>query len=145
MKAYKDVAGVFTIGAGTTVYPDGTKVKEGDEITVDEAKEYLTHDLQYTITQVDALTTNAIEQHQFDALVSFAYSEGVALYKSSTLRRIINAHCNNYKAIAAEFLKWKYADHHVEMPGILRRRKAEAMLYVYGELKLYFLSNDNII
>jgi lysozyme len=144
LKAYKDSAGIWTIGCGTIVYPDGNKVKEGDVITVDEAFEYLMHDLQHTIANVDALTTDAIEQHQFDALVSFVYNEGIGSYKTSTLRQVINNNCSDYKIIATELLKWKYANH-VEQAGLLRRRKAEAMLYVYGELKFYFLNNDNII
>jgi lysozyme len=144
LKAYKDVAGVWTIGCGTIVYPDGNKVKEGDIITLDEANEYLQNDLQHAAKMVDVLTTDAIEQHQFDALVSFVFNEGETNYRLSTLRKRINENPKNFPAIVTEFLRWHYASHK-NCDGLTRRRKAEAMLYVFGELKFYFTNNDNII
>ena len=44
--AYRCPAGVWTIGIGTTIYPDGTPVKEGDRISYKKARNYLTHDLR---------------------------------------------------------------------------------------------------
>ncbi|MDF2791458.1 MAG: lysozyme, partial [Neobacillus sp.] len=45
LKAYDDGVGVWTIGIGTTVYPNGVKVKKGDTCTLDQAKSYFKHDL----------------------------------------------------------------------------------------------------
>jgi GH24 family phage-related lysozyme (muramidase) len=42
------------------------------------------------------------------------------------------------------FLMWKYDEGKIQ-PGLLRRRKAEAYLYVYGDLKFNFSPTDNII
>jgi lysozyme len=144
LKAYKDSANIWTIGAGTTIYPDGYRVKEGDVISPDEANDYLTHDLRHAIDTVDALTTDALEQHQFDALVSFVYNLGAGNYRVSTLRKLVNESPKNYKAIIPEFLKWDYSNHK-ELSGLTRRRKAEAYMYVYGETKFYFTNNDNIV
>ena len=41
LEAYKDSAGIPTIGYGNTYYPDGTKVKIGDKITQQRAEELL--------------------------------------------------------------------------------------------------------
>ena len=49
LKAYKCPAGVWTIGYGTTVYPDGQKVKEGDVITKTKAEALL---LDYVINKI---------------------------------------------------------------------------------------------
>lgn len=144
LKAYQDGGGTWTIGVGTTRYPDGEKVKEGDAITLDEVYECFRHDLKYSCLEVDALTVDTIEQHQFDALVDFVYHYGMPSYKTSTLRKVINKNPKDYKAIAAQFLRWKY-DEGKPVEGLLRRSKADAYLYVYGELKFYFTNNDNII
>jgi len=144
LKAYQDSAGIWTIGAGTTVYPDGERVKQGDEITVDEANEYLRNDLQHACKIVDALTTDAINQNQFDALVSFVYNLGAGNYKISTLRSFVNKNPEDYNNIIPEFLKWDRSNHR-ELNGLLRRRKAEAHLYMYGEVKVWFTDNDKIL
>jgi lysozyme len=65
-----------------------------------------------------------LNQNQFDALVSYVYNTG----GSSTLYRLINK-----KAPEASIRKWfetKYitADG-VELPGLVRRRKAESNLF----------------
>ena len=49
LKAYKCPAGVWTIGYGTTFYPDGSKVKEGDTCTKEEADGLL---LWYCTTKI---------------------------------------------------------------------------------------------
>ena len=49
LSAYKCPAQVWTVGYGTTVYPDGTKVKEGDTITQEKAEALL---LDYVINKI---------------------------------------------------------------------------------------------
>jgi lysozyme len=43
---YKCQAGVWTNGYGTTIYPDGTTVKEGDVVTQEQARFNLSHDVK---------------------------------------------------------------------------------------------------
>lgn len=74
LKAYKCPAGVWTIGIGTTIYPNGKRVDKGHEVSEKEACDFLWHDLRNFQQLVDAYTTNAVTQCQFDALVSFAYN-----------------------------------------------------------------------
>jgi lysozyme len=127
LKAYKCPAGVWTIGIGTTVYPNGQKVKEGDTCTKEQAYQYLQNDLLFTEKQVDSYTTDAISQNQFDALVSFAYNVGVNGLKTSTLLKKVNANTND-PTIRDEFMRWVYGGG-VVLPGLVNRRKAEANLY----------------
>jgi lysozyme len=128
LKPYQCSAGVWTIGIGTTVYPNGEKVKPTDpainEIT---SLLYLSHDLEYFCKQVDAFTTDAVNQSQFDALVSFGYNCGMGNLKSSTLLKKVNANPND-PSIAAEFLKWNKAGGKIVL-GLTRRRQAESDLY----------------
>lgn len=136
LRAYKCPAGVWTIGIGTTFYPDGSKVKPGDSCTVAQAYEYLRHELSMTEANVDSFTTDAVTQQQFDSLVSFAYNLGCGALKGSTLLKKVN-HDPKDPSIEAEFNKWVYAKG-VKLKGLVRRRKAEAWLYFHGSLKFDF-------
>ncbi|NOU20102.1 MAG: lysozyme [Bacteroidales bacterium] len=127
LKAYLCPAGVWTIGIGTTVYSNGQKVKQGDICTSAQAYDYLRHDLAFTERQVDSYTTDAINQNQFDALVSFAYNVGVNALKSSTLLKKVNADPSDL-FIRNEFMRWVYGGGK-KLPGLIRRREAEANLY----------------
>jgi Phage-related lysozyme (muraminidase) len=127
LTAYKCPAGVWTIGIGTTVYPNGQKVKQGDVATKDQAYEYLQHDLKTTEVSVDSFTIDTINQHQFDALVSFAYNVGTGALKGSTLLKKVNVNPSD-STIRAEFNKWVNGGGKV-LPGLIKRRAAEADLY----------------
>ena len=127
-KPYQCSAGVWTIGIGTTVYPNGQKVNQSDpQINEIVSLLYLTHDLEYFCKQVDSYTTDAVNQSQFDALVSFGYNCGVGNLKSSTLLKKVNINPND-TTIAAEFLKWNRAGGKI-VSGLTRRRQAESDLY----------------
>jgi lysozyme len=136
LKAYKCPAGVWTIGIGTTIYPNGQRVKQGDIITVDQAYEFLKHDLGNFQQTVDSYTTDLVSQCQFDSLVSFAYNLGTNALKGSTLLKKVNAKRND-PAIQKEFEKWVHGGGQV-LPGLVRRRKSEAWLYFHNELKFDF-------
>lgn len=127
LTAYKCPAGVWTIGIGTTVYPNGQKVKAGDVATKEQAYEYLLYDLKTAEVLVDSFTTDKINQHQFDALVSFAYNVGTGALKGSTLLKKVNVNPVD-PTIRAEFNKWVNGGGKV-LPGLIKRRAAEADLY----------------
>jgi lysozyme len=136
LKAYVCPAGVWTIGIGTTIYPNGNRVAVGDSITKAQAYEYLWNDLRNFQTAVNAFTTDAISQPQFDALVSFAYNLGSNALKGSTLLKKVNINTID-PSIQAEFEKWVYAGGK-KLPGLIARRKSEAHLYFKGKLKYDF-------
>ena len=125
LKAYKCPGGVWTIGYGHTA-----GVKSGMVITEAQAEEYLKADLIVFERYLNGLGL-ALNQNQFDALVSFIYNVGTGNFSSSTLLRKVRANPQD-NSIMDEFLRWVYSKGRV-LPGLQRRRLAE--------MKLYF-SND---
>jgi GH24 family phage-related lysozyme (muramidase) len=113
----------WTIGWGTT----GPDVKRGVTWTQQQCDDRFTQDLNKFAQGVakvigDAATT----QHQFDAIVSFAYNLGIGNLTKSTLLKMHKA--QDYAGAANEFGKWNKAAGKV-MKGLTRRRAAEAALY----------------
>lgn len=128
LQPYICPAGVPTIGYGTTRYYNGVKVSMSDlPITKEKATEHLMHDLHQFELAVDAMATDAINQNQFDALVSFVYNLGASALKGSALLKKVNADPND-SSIKDEFMKWVYAEGK-KLPGLISRRSDEAELY----------------
>ena len=125
LKAYKCPGGVWTIGYGHTA-----GVKPGMVITKAQAEEYLKADLIAFERYLNGLGL-ALNQNQFDALISFIYNVGTGNFSNSTLLRKVRANPQD-NSIIDEFLRWVYSKGRV-LPGLQRRRLAE--------MKLYF-SND---
>lgn len=126
LKPYLCSAGVPTIGIGSTMYADGTKVKLSDKsITEEEALELF----EVTLKQYeDAVTENVrvpLTENQRIALVSFTYNLGVGALRSSTLLRKIN---NSDFNVGMEFLKWNKVNHK-EVKGLTKRRQVEWELF----------------
>jgi lysozyme len=122
LTAYQDQAGVWTIGYGHT----GPDVHPGLTITADHAETLLAADIARAATCVNRAATAPINQNQFDALVDFVFNLGNAALGSSRLLRLVNA--GDFPSAAREFLHWNHAAGKV-MPGLTRRRQAEATLF----------------
>jgi lysozyme len=127
LKAYKCPAGLWTISWGLTFYPDGTKVKEGDVITQQQAEDYFNAIVDDFAKGVDVLVKSNVTANNFSAIVSFAFNVGMGNFRRSTLLRKVNANPKD-PSIRAEFMKWVRANDRV-MQGLVRRREAEAKLY----------------
>lgn len=128
LEPYLCPAGVPTIGYGTTRYYNGVKVSMSDlPITKEKAIEYFLHDVNSFELAVDAMAVDAINQNQFNALVSFAYNLGSGALKGSTLLKKVNANYNDV-SIADEFKKWVHSDGGI-LPGLVARRADEAKMY----------------
>lgn len=127
-KPYLCPANVPTIGYGTILYPNGKKVTLQD-LPIDEKKaiEFMRFELNQKAKEVDAMTTDAVNQRQFDSLVSFAYNCGSGALKGSTLLKRVNSNPQDLSIVDA-FLMWTKADGKT-LNGLVRRRKAEAKLY----------------
>lgn len=125
---YLDAVGVPTIGFGATHYGNGIKVRMSDKsITEKEGTDLLIRMLESYENSVKMLVTRAINQNQFDALVSFTYNLGAANISKSTLLKKVNANpCD--LSIADEFMKWDKAGGK-KLNGLVRRRKEESELY----------------
>jgi lysozyme len=158
LEAYQDIAGVWTIGVGTTRYPDGSPVKRGDKITKQRSEELLRHDVsKFEAGVKQGLGTTQVTQAQFDALLSFHYNTGSLL--SSNLLKKVKANPNDKTLISIErvgnaavqdwmkkrgkgeintiyleFMKWVYitdpkTKKKVISNGLQNRRYAEWLLY----------------
>jgi lysozyme len=124
LKAYPDPG---TGGAPWTIGYGHTKgVARGMVITQNDAEDFLHIDILKFEKGVDALIKVELQQHQFDALVSFAFNCGIGNLQSSTLLKMVNA--GNFDAVPAQFMKWTRAAGR-ELPGLVRRRRAEAALW----------------
>ena len=125
LHAYRCQAGVWTIGVGHTggVTPDM-------KITKEQSRQLLKADLCRFEKAVNETIKHPLLQHQFDALVSFAFNVGTQAFKNSTLAKKINANAP-YNEIREQFLRWNKAGGRV-LAGLTSRRKREAKLY-YGE------------
>jgi len=90
-KPYKCPANVTTIGYGSILYENGTKVQMTDPpISEHRAIELMRFELNQKAKEVDAMTSDAVNQSQFDSLVSFAYNCGSNALKGSTLLKRVN-------------------------------------------------------
>ena len=126
LKAYDDGVGVWTIGFGTTIYPNGIKVKKGDTCTTEQAKAYMAHDLKKFESAVNSAVTVPINQNQFDALVSLTYNIGTGAFKESTLLKKLNA--GDCRGASAQFVVWNKGGGKV-MQGLVNRRAVERELF----------------
>ena len=137
LNAYKCLAGIWTIGLGNTFYADGSKVKEGDKVTKDEAY-YLFHLIATKFEKtINDNIKKPITQNQFNSLFCFCYNVGTTAFENSTLLRLININPKDAN-IAKEFLKWnKIAG--VPNKGLTNRRIKESVLYFTKFLLLFFL------
>lgn len=127
LNAYDDGVGVWTIGFGTTIYPNGIKVKKGDVCTKEQAKSYMAHDLKKFELAVNSAVTVSLNQNQFDALVSLAYNIGTGAFGKSTLVKKLNA--GDFKVAADQFNVWIKAGGK-KMQGLVNRRAREKVLFL---------------
>ena len=128
LDAYQDSVGVWTIGYGSTYWPDGRKVKKGDKLASEAEAEQLLRDTVKTYEAgVNRVVKVHITQNQFDALVSFAFNLGVGALEKSTLVRKLNQ--IDVIPVANEFSRWTKAGGK-ELAGLRRRRTAERELFL---------------
>lgn len=126
---YRDSVGVWTYGIGHTHAagpPDPRRMPRGMPEDLDaairEAVSVYAIDVARYAAEVDAAITTPIEQHQFDALVSFHFNTGAI--GTATLTRRVNA--RDFSRAAGEFDRW------VKPREIRDRRMAEKALFWSG-------------
>ncbi|AXE28664.1 muraminidase [Chromobacterium phragmitis] len=122
LQAYQDAVGVWTIGYGHT----GPEVHAGLCVSDEQAEQLLRQDLSRFEQGVASLVKVALNQNQFDALISFSYNLGLGNLQSSTLLRLLNQ--GDYQGAAGQFPLWDKAGGKTE-PGLQKRRQAEQALF----------------
>ena len=131
LNAYIDPVGIPTIGYGTIRYPDGKRVRMGDSVSQAEAEGFLKFDCEGVAADLTAAVQGiALNQNQFDALVSFCYNLGLGAFQGSTLLRKLKQ--NEFVAAAAEFDRWNKGTVNgvkQELEGLIKRRAKERKLF----------------
>lgn len=116
--AYRDPAGVWTIGYGFT-----KNVTPSSTISRTEADARLIAELQHYAGSVESLChTVELTEGQRDALIDFAFNLGVGALAKSTLLKCVLAGDN--EGAAAQFGKWIFAGGR-KLPGLVERRARE--------------------
>lgn len=127
-KPYICPAGYPTIGYGTVYKPDGTKVTMDDPpISKELANEWLLSELRTNYGAGVLRTSPNLINHPnvLAAAIDFAYNLGVSRYRASTLRKRLEA--EDWDGAKIQLMRWTKAGGKV-LPGLVRRRQAEAQL-----------------
>ncbi len=129
-RLYNDPAGHCTIGFGHLVHhgrcngSEPAQFKRG--ITRTQGLALLRQDAKRFAVGVEQLIEVRMSQHEFDALVSFAFNIGLGAFECSTLRGKLNA--GDRKSVPSELARWTNGG----MAGLVRRRRAEGVLFKDG-------------
>ena len=127
-KPYICPAGYPTIGYGTVYKPDGTKVSTDDKpISRELADQWLLSELRNNYGAGVLRTSPNLIKHPraLAAVIDFAYNLGVSRYRASTLRKRLEA--EDWDGAKIQLMRWTKAGGKV-LPGLVRRRQAEAQL-----------------
>lgn len=132
--AYMDPVGVPTIGWGHTKTVTAAHVKSGYSITPLQAEVLFDRDMVSVENDIRAIVKPAIfgrlGDNQYSALCSFVFNCGPR--PTATLWKKINA--GALDQVPQQLLRWSFArdrrtNQQVRLPGLLRRRRAEADLW----------------
>jgi len=126
---YKDIAGVSTIGYGST----GKFMRGLTSVTESQATDMLKDAVDEVFgvqvsNDLDRLGIN-LNQNEFDALVSMAYNVGVAGLLGSTLYSDIVKGIRDNSTITKDFAMWCKAGGNT-VQGLVRRRSEEAAMFL---------------
>jgi GH24 family phage-related lysozyme (muramidase) len=135
-RPYRDMVGVWTIGYGHT---EGVSA-HSTCLNIQQASDLLRRDLARRYgPAVDALQL-PLNQHQFDALVSFVFNCGVgAISAKMKIGRTLRA--RDWTAAAEALLAWNKAGG-VPVAGLTRRRKAERAMFIGADDPLDGYTDD---
>ena len=141
-----DPLGIWTVGYGHALKVDGEFLRgEADKekayamfpgLTELQACALLQADLMERERHIDGLKLN-LSQDEFDALISFVYNVGSRNLKDSSLLKFLYA--GNW---SDSDIKWAFSLYNKGridgilkvLPGLIKRRRSEAELFLTGEL-----------
>ncbi len=136
LKAYRDAAGVWTIGYGHTSMAGPPQVRRGMRVTRQEAEAILRRDVdKFAHSVVRAIGDEVLEklnENQFGALVSFAYNVGLSNFRRSSVLRAVRE--GRAQDVPRLLMRWtKARDPRTgrlkRLRGLVRRRHAEGRLF----------------
>lgn len=127
LKAYKDSAGVWTIGYGHTSAAGKPKVTSGLVITAEEAEDILKRDLLLYEKAVNDTIKRPMNPNQYAAMVSLCYNIGPGAFAKSTVARKFNE--GAIFDAADGFMLWIKAGGKI-LKGLVNRREAERKMFL---------------
>ena len=130
-KAYPDPdtgGAPYTIGYGTTYYPDGSEVKQGHMCTQRKALEYVLKEINVIAHELDKLNLGLLDSMK-EALISFIHSVGWEAFLYSEL--IDHLEASDYHAVTEEINRWIFDSNHQVIGGLLDRRRQETKLFLW--------------
>ena len=135
-EVYDDAAGLPTIGVGHLLTKNerdtgritikGQAVDYQQGLSEQQVLDLLAQDLERFEAAVNDGVQVALNQNQFDALVSFAFNVGRQAFKSSTLLKKLNQ--GLYDEVPAQLRRWNKAGGNV-IQGLVNRREKEIALW----------------
>lgn len=127
-RPYLCSAGAWTIGYGTTMYPNGKKVTSQDKpITESVASVLLDLYLESVYRNLVKLVKVELNQNQFDAICLFIYNAGVTRFRTSTLLKLLNA--SKFDLASGQFRRWIWAGGK-KSKGLIKRREIERKIFL---------------
>lgn len=141
-KPYRCPALLWTVGVGHVIDPNhiripfderkGIAIPSGWDrvLSVAEVDDILAKDLVTFERGVLRLCPTGLTQSRFDALVSFSFNVGLGNLQRSTIRQRHNR--GDFEGTAEAFMDWTKAGGKV-LPGLVKRRKDEAALYLKAD------------
>lgn len=131
LEAYRDPVGVWTIGYGHSERAGyGIRPRAGMVITEQQAEELLLEGLEHFAQKIRPLFSRKPNSNQFGAFLSLAYNVGAGAFANSTALKRFNA---GDDVGAVEALQWFNKAGGKVLRGLVRRREAEAKLFLTPE------------
>lgn len=140
-RPYRDSEGNWTIGYGHLIRTHEKKTLTF--LTEDQADALLLADVSPLETYLNAIQGNfkaPLNQHQFDAVLSFAFNAGLGAFDKSTMLKKLRT--GDFEGAAAEFDRWV----HITVPapdgngtikkklrGLVNRRRMDRAIFERGE------------
>lgn len=139
-KAYRDSAGLLTIGVGHLltktelssgkILINGVFIKYANGLYDNQVLNLLAQDLAPKENATDRLISVPLTENQADCLISFVFNVGETSLKNSTLLKLLNQ--GNYAAVPDQLRRWIYSGGQ-KVKGLVNRRENEIRLW-NGEL-----------
>lgn len=138
LKAYRDSAGIPTIGVGMTYWLTSgarKRVEIGDTLpNVAAGLEMFAKALREYEAAVDASTRDDITKEQFDAFTALCFNIGVSAFRRSSAVRLFNQRAPIFQVARAVEL-WNQAGGRIDQ-GLIERRECESELILFGTYRV---------